>query len=56
MGRQIQGDTKREKLVAFRLNDAEARELDVKRRRRGITTTSAYFRTLMTEDDHADES
>lgn len=50
MGRKPEGATKREKPISVRLNAQEKLELEAKKRARGITETSAYFRTLMRED------
>lgn len=52
MGRRVQGEAKREKLVAIRLNPAEASELEEKRAHRGLDNSN-YFRTLMKEDTGA---
>lgn len=50
MGRKLEGATKRETLVAFRLNEEEQRELAENMARRGLTEKSAYYRTLQRED------
>lgn len=52
MGRRVQGDAKREKLVAIRLNPAEQAELAEKSAYRGLDNSN-YFRTLMKEDSGA---
>lgn len=51
MGRRVQGTTKREKLVAIRMNDEEHAEMERNRTRRNLDT-SAYFRTLVKEDSN----
>lgn len=52
MGRKTDGATVRNKLVAFRVNDEEAADLERKKARRGIRETSDYYRTLQKEDGH----
>lgn len=50
MGRKTDGSSVRGKLVAIRLNDEEAEDLEQKKARRGLRDTSAYYRTLQKED------
>jgi hypothetical protein len=50
MGRKLEGATKRETLVAFRLNEDEQRELAENMAARGIREKSTYYRTLQRED------
>ena len=51
MGQKMQGETPRDKIVAFRLNTAEEQELGRKMAHRGLSNQSVYFRTLMHEDE-----
>lgn len=50
MGRKPEGSTPRAKPISLRLNSAELELLEERKRARGITETSTYFRTLMRED------
>jgi trehalose-6-phosphatase len=50
MGRRTDGSSVRGKLVAIRLNDEEAEDLERKKKRRGLRDTSAYYRKLQQED------
>ncbi len=50
MGRQREGATIREGIVAFRLNAEETDEFEANMADRGITDRSAYLRTLIHED------
>lgn len=52
MGRKLEGATRRDHLVAFRLNDEEERQLAANMSRRGIREKSDYYRTLQHEDSH----
>lgn len=51
MGRKTAGSSRRDHLVAFRLNDEEEEELAGKMTARATTDKSGYFRTLMHEDE-----
>lgn len=50
MGRRMDGATKREHLVAFRLNDEELRQERENMQRHGVTDRSAYWRMLLESD------